>query len=431
MNLEALRKRLAEIVAQLDSFKDVETFSDEQIESINGLNEEYETICKNIEAAEKIAAMQSTAQTSQRQTQPEKPAQRSNIQVTHPKNVEDNYGFESAGHYFMAIKDFAIGKVDQRLTKILDASQSEGVGADGGFLVPADMRQEIQKKIMGDDSLLPRTRQFRTSSNKLELPVNEVAPWDGSGIQAYWEGEETVHLPSKTKFDLAEWKLRKLTAYVTVTDELMEDAPAIESYIRQEAPEALVHKINTAIISGDGVGKPTGFLNSLFKYKVSKEAGQAADTIRFENINNMFGRLLPQSVGRAFWLVHPATLPQLRAMKFDNAAASPVPVYLPGNSVAGSPYGTLMGLPIVVKMGGVKALGDEGDISLVDLSYYYSIVKTTGFKSEVNPYILWDRDAKAMKFQIRLGGHCPYKAPVTTENGSFEMSSFITLADRA
>lgn len=431
MNLEAMRKRLAEIVGQLDEFKNLENFTDEQIDSINALNEECETLSKNIEAAEKIESMTQAVSMSNRKTQPEAPTSQKRVTVAHPKHVEDNYGFESAGHYFLAIKDFSVGKVDPRLTKILDASHSEGVGADGGFLVPADMRQEIQKKIMGDDSLLPRTRQFKTSSNKLELPVNEVAPWDGSGIQAYWEGEESVHQASKTKFDLAEWKLRKLTAYVTVTDELLEDAPAIESYIRQEAPEALVHKINNAIISGDGVGKPTGFLNSLFKYKVLKEAGQAADTIRFENINNMFGRLLPQSIGRAFWLVHPATLPQLRAMKFDNAAASPVPVYLPGNSVAGSPYGTLMGLPIVVKMGGVKALGDEGDISLVDLSYYYSIVKTTGFKSEVNPYILWDRDAKAMKFQIRLGGHCPYKAPVTTENGGFQMSSFVTLEDRA
>ena len=89
-----------------------------------------------------------------------------------------------------------------------------------------------------------------------------------------------------------------------------------------------------------------------------------------------------------------------------------------------------MGLPIVVKMGGVSALGDEGDISVVDLNYYFTVIKTSGFKSEINPYLYWDKDVKAMKFQVRLGGHCPFKAPITTEKGSFSMSSFVTLEDR-
>jgi len=435
MNLEELRKRLGEIVAQLETFQNAESFSDEDLESINALNEEYEQLAKNIEAMEKLEKIKAASTTSTRRVAPSSPeaaANTSKVTVVGNKKEDTYFGDPYAGENLMAIKDVAYGKVDPRMERLMNSSShNESVGADGGFLVPADMRSDIQRKVMGDDSLLPRTRQYKTSSNRLELPINEVAPWEGTGIQAYWEGEEQEHTLSKTKFGLSEWKLHKLTAFVKVTDELLEDAPAIESYIRQEAPDAIVHKINSAIISGDGVGKLTGFLNSTFKFKVSKQGGQAADTVLFENVNNMLGRLLPASFGRAFWLVNPAVLPTLRLMKFDSAAASPVPVYLPGNSVAGAPHGTLFGLPIVVKMGGVKALGDEGDISLVDLSYYYSVMKTTSYKAEINPYLYWDKDIKAMKFQIRMGGHCPFKAPVKTEFGDYSMSAFVTLEDRA
>ena len=421
--LEKMRARLKEILAKMDEFKAMTDFSDEDAEQINALHEEFDTLKKNIETAEKIEAMSVKAETSVRKIEA-----KAEVGVDR-RTLDPKGGFSNQGEFFRAVAQASNGRVDKRLT-IQGAAMQEKIGEDGGFLLPADFRTEIAKKVNGDESLLPKTRQFQTSSNTLVLPTNEVAPWDGTGIQAYWEGESGTYTESKAKFGETSLRLHKLTAMVKVTDELLEDAPALESWIKGEAPSAMMHKVNSAIISGTGAGMPQGFLNSGFKYKQAKVGGQSADTVLFENVNNMQGRLLPNSIGRAVWLINPAVRPLLPLMKFDTAATSPVPVYLPQTGVSGMPYGSLYGMPILPMMGGSKALGDEGDISLVDLSYYYTAVKTTGIKSDMSAHVYFSTGEMAFRFTMRLAGQCPFKAPITSENGSYSMSGFVTLEDR-
>lgn len=425
--IEQMKARLAAIVAELEQLKGNEDYTDEQVTKVQALSEEFEGLQKQIETAEKIENLSAKAATSTRKVAPV--ATSASVEVVGDRRVLDpKAGWNTMGEFFKAVINASQGNVDKRLS--MQAGHQEKVGEDGGYLIPVDFRQEIQKKVMGDESLLPRTRQFRTSSNNMVLPTNEVAPWDGSGIQAYWEGEAADYVESKTKFGQTAFRLHKLTALVRVTDELLEDAPALESWIKGEAPEAMLHKVNSAIISGAGVGMPLGILNSGFKYKVSKESGQTADTVNFANINKMLGRILPASFARSVWLIHPALLEQIRGMKFDLTSSTPIPVYMPPGGVSEAPYGTLYGRPILPMMGGVKAPGDEGDIALVDLSYYYTVAKTVGIKSDISTHVHFKTDESLFKFSMRLAGQCPFKAPIATENGGFSMSGFVTLEDR-
>lgn len=425
--LEELKARLGSIVAELEGFDGKDDFTTEEMESLNALSTEFEEIKAKIETLEKIEAMKGAANASTR-TAP-KAAASNNVSVGVDRaTLDPKAGFKTAGEFFMTVrKSVTSGQIDKRL---MNAGHFERQGEDGGFLIPSDFRTELQKKVMGDESLLSRCRTFQTSSNNIVLPTNEVAPWDGTGLKAYWEAEGASHTESKMKYGQSTLKLHKISVLARCTEELLEDAPALESYLRAEAPEAMVQKINSAIIAGDGAGKPLGFLNSGFKFKQPKVVAQTADTVWFENVNGMYGRLLPMSKSRAVWLVNPAVLPQLPLMKFDQAAASPVPVYMPANGVSGAPYGTLYGLPILPMMGGVKALGDEGDISLVDLNYYYAAVKTAGIKSDISTHVYFLSSETAFKFSMRVGGECIFKSPVTTENGSFSMSGIVTLEDR-
>lgn len=427
MNLEQLRAKLLAITSQLEVLNQADQFNDDELAQIEELHAEFATVSQQISAKEKIEAAISNSAKSTRKVTPVMDA----VEVGQDRRTLDpKQGFKNQGDFFIAVKNAANGKVDQRLT-INNAGAMEKYGEDGGFLVPTDFRTEIQKKVQGDQSLLARTRQFKTSSNHLVLPTHEVAPWSTSGgIQAYWEGEAQEFLASKTKFGDLNMRLNKLTAMVRVTDELLEDAPALESFIKMEAPEVMLHKINSAIISGSGVGMPTGILNSGFKYKQAKVGGQAADTVLFENVNNMLGHILPQSLPNAVWLVNPAVLPQLRAMKFDVAASSPVPVYMPPAGVSSEPFGTLYGRPILPMMGGVKELGTEGDIILADLSMYYTALKTTGIKQDISTHVYFSTQETAFRFSFRMAGQVPYKSNVITENGNFEMSGIVTLEDR-
>lgn len=435
MRLEDLLKRMEEIQARVSALSAVAELSDEELTEMETLGEEASSLERKISAlkrSEEILA--SSKQSSGRQVSAAtntNPGKAVRAEVSESKD-DMKHGFKNAGEFFKAVATASISnnvKVDERLGRFANAAV-EKIGEDGGFLIPPDFRSEIQKKIMGDESLLRLTRQFRTAGNSIVMPTSETAPWDGTGIQAYWDGEAKQHRESKEVFKETSIRLHKLTALVPVSEELLADAPALESFLAAQAPEAMVHKINTAIINGSGVGMPLGFLRSGFKVKVSAEGGQAADTVLYENIVKMQAAVLPASFARSIWLVHPTVIPQLRLMAFKASAASPVPAYMPPAGLSEAPYGTLMGRPIMPMMGSLKAVGDESDICLVDLNYYYSLVKTDALTQSISTHLYFDRDLVAFKYSFRMGGQVPFQSPVKTEFGDYPMSGIITLADR-
>jgi len=413
MTIEEMRKRAGEIADALAKFDGVENFSNEDVETINGLNDEFNSLKNSIEAKEKIAAISAQSVKSERKIAP---APR--IEVVEPKNG----GFKSAGEFFMAVKNAGIGNLDARFKN----TAFEKNGEDGGFLVPETFLTDVNKLISADESLLAKTRQFNVAGNALTLPIDETSPWNG-GVQAYWTAEGNPITDSKHKFGLASWRLNKIAAMVKATDELLEDAVAMESYINAMAPIAILHKLNSAIISGDGAGKPTGLLNSGFKVQVAKESGQTADTVVAKNVIKMYTRMLPASRSNAVWLINPAVEAQLLTMVDDNGNF----IYLsPGSQMNQAPYGVLLGRPVMPMLGSMKALGDEGDIIFADLSYYYSILKSGSMKNSISTHLFFDRDITAFKFTMRLDGKCPFSSPVTSEFGNYQMSAFVTLEAR-
>jgi len=117
--------------------------------------------------------------------------QQARIRITEPPEVKRNNGFRSLGDFAKSVRASLRGNMDPRLVRNAPTTTStEGVGADGGYLVPPDYRKEILNSIMGEDSLLARTDQWQTNSNTLIIPADETTPWQTSGgVQAYWESE--------------------------------------------------------------------------------------------------------------------------------------------------------------------------------------------------------------------------------------------------
>lgn len=430
MNLKQMRERLGQIANKLGEFKNVENFTPEQITEVNDLNDEFNNLKNQIETLEKIEnvtnlnvdPVTNTNSTSTRQVSASASIPAATNRTSSRGDMKKG-GFESAGNFFAAVKKAANG---DHHPNFQNNEAFEKNGEDGGFLVPEDFRSEIQRKVEGDESLLARTRQFKTSSNHLVLPTNETAPWDGNGIQAFWEGEGNTYQKSKAKFGSKTWRLHKLTVLVPVSEELLEDAPALESWVNMMAPEAIMHKVNSAIINGDGAGKPEGILNSGFTIDVEKESGQLADTIVYQNVIKMEARL----VGQGVWIAHAQVKEQLRQLKDDNGNL----IYMNGGqfpNMSAQPFDLLLGKPVIYMMGAMQALGDRGDLLLVNFNYYISAVKSSGVKQQVSTHVYFDRDLTAFKFSFRVAGQCPYREPITTENGGYEMSGFVALEDRA
>ena len=421
MTLEEMKKRLSEISNKLNEFQNVEDFTDEQITEIDDLNDEFSSLKNKIEAKEKINNVLNQTSTSTRKTAPVVVNKTTTTEPTNKAKIAKTGGFTNSGEFYKAVAKAANNEFHPNFKN----TAFEKNGEDGGFLIPGDFRTEIQRKVESDESLLARTAQYKTNSNHLTLPISETAPWDGNGIQAYWEGEGQPMTDSKDKFGLKTWRLHKLTALVKVSEELLEDSAALESWINRMAPEAIMHKVNHAIINGSGAGLPEGILKSGFTIDVPKESGQLADTIVYNNIAKMDARLM----GEGVWIAHAQIKEQLRLLKDDNNN----PIYMNGSqfpNASAKPFDTLLGRPIVYMMGAMPALGDRGDLILANMDYYISAMRS-GIKQAVSTHVYFDRDLTAFKFTFRVAGQCPYKEPVTTENGDYKMSGFVVLEDRA
>lgn len=429
MNLAQMREKLAQISGELEAIQPGEEgFTAEQQTQVDSLTAEFERISGQIETAEKQEKIKSAAAASAgRKTSAaapaagaENPARGVSVAASRADKLG---GYQSPGEWLMAVKRAGqTGEIDQKLK----ASMTEKVGEDGGFLVPEEISQAILKKMGGDDSLMAKCNVTQVSGNALTLQVDEDQPWTG-GVQAYWTAEGQALTESKSRFKQASWRLQKLAALVKATDELLDDATALASYIQNAAPNAIVYALNKAILTGNGVGKPQGIINSPFTVQVAAESMQASGTLLAPNILKMYSRMFPQARANAAWYIHPQAEEQLRQLQ-DGAGRY---LYItPGGQFNDTPYGLLLGRPVIPMMGGMPALGSVGDIIFADLSYYYMIQKAQGVKAATSIHLNFDKEITTFRFSLRVDGKAPFQSPVPTENGGYNMSAFVDLAAR-
>jgi HK97 family phage major capsid protein len=436
--LQALRDDVAELTAERDGIVAKADaagidLTDEELDEVEALTAKIEAKAKQISARERVSAAR---QPVGRRSAPEPTMNANGDRVvgmpTNTRKLGAKGGFNSFGEFAIAVrKGINAANPDQRLVAAATTFGNEGTGADGGFAVPQEFRTAIWQKVLGEDSLISRTDQLVTGSNNMTIPADETTPWQTTGgIQAYWENEGGVKTPSKPLLEMKTLRLSKLIALVPMSDELLEDAPGMDSYLRSKAPAKMQAKLNTAIVRGTGVGQPLGFLRSPALVTVAKESGpQTADTILAINIVKMWSRMHAESRRNAIWLMNQDIESQLYMMAFDPAATSKTPVFIPAGGLSGSPYSTLFGRP-VVPCQACSTLGDLGDINLVDFSQYMTLTKGNDIKTDVSMHLYFDQDLTAYRFVFRVAGMPWWNAPITPENGTATLSPFVTLEAR-
>ncbi len=359
-----------------------------------------------------------------------------------PRLDQRTLGYRSLGEFAMVSRAAAMGDEGAR-NRISDGAKflatigmNEGVGEDGGNMVPPEYRDGIMKIVEGEDSLLSFCDNSTSSRNSVAQNVDKTAPWGTSGIQAYWEGEGQAAAASKAKTDLSTLRLNKLFARVDVTDELLEDAPQLDSHLRVKAPEVMTSVINLAIVQGNGVGKPLGIMNSPALVTVAKETSQPADTIHHRNLVKMMGTIYSPSWPRSRWLMHQDVWSQLPLISFRDigsypsvATGSAVPAYMPPSGIAGAPFGTLFGRPIHV-LEAMETIGDLGDIILADMTQYRAVTKSGGMRVDTSIHLKFDTDEMVYRFIFRLAGAPWWPGTLAHRDGSNVVSPYVTLASR-
>ena len=347
-------------------------------------------------------------------------------------------GFKHFGEFALAVRDACQpGKrPDDRLNLIAKAASGmgEGVGADGGFLVPTEFVQKILERVYASSNLLGMTDSYTATSNVIAFPRSaETSRANGSrwgGVRAYWRDEGEQASATKPTVGRLQLTLHKLIVLINASDELLGDAQAIalEQYLFRVASEEINFIVSDAILNGTGAGQPLGILNSPCLVTVAKESGQTAATVNATNILNLWSRLWAPCRQNAVWLIHQDIEPQLHALTVGSGGAQIV-AYQPPGGLSANPYATLMGRPIV-PVEWCATLGTVGDIVLADLRHY--VTATRGLMdSNMSIHMRFDYDESVFRFVFRIDGQPWWTAPLTPYKGSNTQSCFVTLATRA
>jgi HK97 family phage major capsid protein len=341
---------------------------------------------------------------------------------------DQTFGFNGLGDFFKSVKSAAIpgGNTDDRLNKAsLSSYANEGVGADGGYLVPTEYADRIFSNVWAEDGLLAQTDQLTISRNSMTFVVDESTPWGSSGVQTYWVEESNAITQSKPQLKYDTLRLSKIAALCPATDELLSDANAAGTLLADRAGDAIRYAVEDAVLHGTGAGQPLGVMNAGCLVTVAKEGSQSADTIQAENILKMYARMMHRPNGNAVWIINADCLPQLFTMSLNNN-----PLYLPSMQVADAPYGTLFGRPLIISQH-ANTLGDLGDVIFADLSQYVTVVKSGGVESARSMHLWFDQGVEAFRFSMRIAGQPWMGAAVDSDNSADDVSPFVTLAERA
>ncbi|MBA7579534.1 hypothetical protein ES708_21405 [subsurface metagenome] len=343
--------------------------------------------------------------------------------ISKDKELYDG-GFDSLDDFLMAVKNRLISP-DSRLKDL-----SEGVGAEGGFLLlPELFEAQLMDLNLSEEIIRTRCKVYgipRAKGNTISIPCYEDTAHQTSiaGVIAYWKPEKGALTESTPTLRKVAMTVNKLTCLSDSSNELIEDsAIPISEMIGYLFRSAIGFEFDKVGIGGTGGGQPLGFRNSPAVITIAKESGQDADTICYENLVNIFARLPVNSYKKpsTIWISSISNIPQLLKIGIKIGTSGwYVPIfkeesgryYILGKEVLFSEHASL--------------LGEEGNLMLVDLSQYALAIKA-GIRIESSIHDKFTTDMSTFRAVIRFDGTPLINSALTLADGSTTVSPFIQL----
>lgn len=443
MTLKELRDKLAAIAQKLEQVNskcvgadgNVRALTDEEQKEYSALEGEAEAVRAAIKRAEAIEAARSDIKAL---NEPEKKIPQVTVTRAERHDEKGNYrGYRSLGEQLRDVSRAGTpgGRVDERLHEIRAASGlNESIDSQGAFLLQPDFMLDLQRDTYSAGAVAQLCRRIPISSNSIELPqIDESSRADGSrggGVRGYWRAEAATVTASKPTFRSSRIVVDDLMAIAYATDQLLEDVPALDAYIRQEFVEEMAFKLDDAIINGDGSGKPLGILHASCLVVQAKESNQTADTIVWNNISKMQERMFASGRAKATWLTNTDCMTQLRSLYIPIGSTAGVYTGMfQAKGQYGNPSDMLDGIPLAWTEQ-AATLGDLGDIILGDFSQYYLVEKGT-IDAQTSIHVRFLYGENTFRFVMRVGGQPRRLSAVTPYKGSNTKSDFVVLAARA
>lgn len=170
-------------------------------------------------------------------------------EIEYPSDVKSLSKDEKIVFFFKSLlyadKDPASGRVLRALV--------EGTAADGGYLVPEELKNEIWR-VLPDYSVMRKiARVIPMQTNSLKLNSLAARPY------AYWTSEYASKSTTSAEFGQVELTPTDLVCLLPVTEQLLADANInLVNFIVQLFTEAIATEEDAKFFTGTGTNQPKG-----------------------------------------------------------------------------------------------------------------------------------------------------------------------------
>ncbi len=414
MNLKELRERLAYIQTRMNELdqaarNETRALSTEEREEWTKLSREF------LDVRSKIQALESTEDRSQTLNDVNSFASRSDGNgATPPEPGAYGSEYRNLGEFLHDVR-FRPQVLEQR-------EQSMGTGSEGGYLVPPQFASQIL--MVKPEEAIIRPRAFVVPAGDVapdaEFNITALSQGDNvfGGVSVVWTEEGATM--SETDAELENVKIgpQEVTGYITVTNKLLRNAPVTSVLLNQLLRGALLAAEDYAFLRGDGIGKPLGILNCPGKIAVSRAT---ASHVYTNDVIGMLAKMIADGMSDAIFVASQSIFSEIYKLKDENSNN----IYIGGDIHKGQPN-TLLGQPLFWT-GRTPTLGNAGDLMLISPKHY--IIKDgSGPFVGVSEHAEFKANKTVIKIVRSVDGQGWVKDPITLEDGSTQVSPFVTLS---
>lgn len=238
-------------------------------------------------------------------------------------------------------------------------------GASGGYLVGTEMMRTIMS--VNPERQIIRPRAFVIPAGEQPNATFEIPYFDQSssvsGGVAFKHRKESADMSeSDVDFGLLKLEAKEQSTFIQIGKKtaVNGDPLGLGTFLATFFMREKLATEDYLFLQGTGNNEPVGMLNASCKMSVTRNT---SSQIKFVDITSMIVRLMDRN--GALFISNNLALAELVAIADANGNNL---VYQPGNIQSGTPD-SLFGVPLVFTTN-TPSLGSEGDLMLVNPSYY-------------------------------------------------------------
>lgn len=308
------------------------------------------------------------------------------------------------------------------------ADMTTNVGSRGGFTVPTQHFNDIALVVHDMSVVRKRARIIDMTGRTVEIPTPNyvTAPSAGdtatlSGMVLRWTEEGTALNQTEPTLKQLEITNHELSGYSKLNNSLLQDSPALETFLKNLFAEGVSWYEDYAFLRGNGAKKPYGMLTWINdnSFTQSRSAGSA---IGLADVAKLYGKLLRgmSGISDIFWTIHNTGIEKLITMVGgDN-------MVMIANDARGVPVWRILGHDVEVTEK-VPALNTAGDIMLLN-GKHYVIGDRKQYEVAFSEHAGFTSNQTYFRVVSRVGGQPWLKTPMTLSDASSTLGSFVALA---